>query len=125
MSIFKSNDIISATKRNDIKLLKKIIKNSNLDYKDKNHKTAIFYAVENDNIEVLDLLITNGANVYIKDDRELTIFHYVLLYKNARLTKYFLSNDKYDFNINKIENEISGVKIKDNRIFLSIIKKLF
>ena len=79
MSIFKSNDIISATKNNDIELVKTLIKSSNVDYKDKNHKSAIFYAVENSNIEILDLLINNGANVYMKDDIGLTIFYYVVL----------------------------------------------
>lgn len=125
MSIFKSNDIISATKNNDIELVKTLIKSSNVDYKDKNHKSAIFYAVENSNIEILDLLINNGANVYMKDDRGLTIFHYVALSGDKILIDYFFNRKKFNVDIKNIKKDVKDINIKDDRILLNIIKKIF
>ena len=125
MSIFKSNDIISATKNNDIELVKTLIKSSNVDYKDKNHKSAIFYAVENSNIEILDLLINNGANVYMKDDRGLTIFHYVVLSGDKILIDYFFNRKKFNVDIKNIKKDVKDINIKDDRILLNIIKKIF
>ncbi len=125
MSIFKSNDIISATKNNDIELVKSLIKSSNVDYKDKNHKSAIFYAVENSNIEILDLLINNGANVYMKDDRGLTIFHYVVLSGDKILIDYFFNRKKFNVDIKNIKKDVKDINIKDDRILLNIIKKIF
>ncbi|MDU2670514.1 MAG: ankyrin repeat domain-containing protein [Clostridium sp.] len=125
MSIFKSNDIISATKNNDIELVKTLIKSSNVDYKDKNHKSAIFYAVENSNIEILDLLINNGANVYMKDDRGLTIFHYVVLSGDKILIDYFFNRKKFNVDIKNIKKDVKDININDDRILLNIIKKIF
>lgn len=125
MSIFKSNDIISATKNNDIELVKSLIKSSNMDYKDKNHKSAIFYAVENSNIEILDLLINNGANVYMKDDRGFTIFHYVVLSEDKILIDYFFNRKKFNVDIKNIKKDVKDINIKDDRILLNIIKKIF
>lgn len=125
MSIFKINDIISATKNNDIELVKSLIKISNVDYKDKNHKSAIFYAVENSNIDILDLLINNGANVYIKDDRGLTIFHYVILSEDNILIQYLFNSKKFNIDIKKISEEVKNINVKDDRILLNIIKKIF
>ena len=124
MSIFKSNDIISATKNNDIELVKTLIKSSNVDYKDKNHKSAIFYAVENSNIEILDLLINNGANVYMKDDRGLTIFHYVVLSGDKILIDYFFNRKKFNVDIKNIKKDVKDININDDRILLNIIKKI-
>ena len=125
MSIFKSNDIISATKNNDIELVKTLIKSSNVDYKDKNHKSAIFYAVENSNIEILDLLINNGANVYMKDDRGLTIFHYVVLSGDKILIDYFFNRKKFNVDIKNIQKDVKDINLKGDRILLDIIKKIF
>lgn len=125
MSIFKSNDIISATKNNDIELVKTLIKSSNVDYKDKNHKSAIFYAVENSNIEIFDLLINNGANVYMKDDRGLTIFHYVVLSGDKILIDYFFNRKKFNVDIKNIKKDVKDININDDRILLNIIKKIF
>lgn len=125
MNIFKSKDIISATKNNDIELVKSLIKISNIDYKDKNHKSAIFYAVENCNINILDLLIENGADVFIKDDRGLTIFHYGMLSENSILIEYLFYRKKFNVDIKKINKEVKDINLKDDRVFLNIIKKIF
>ena len=125
MNIFKRNDIIYATQKNNIELVKKLIKNSNIDFKDKNHKSAIFYAVENDNLEILDLLIDNGANVYIKDDRGLTIFHYAILYENSNLIDFLINRKKLNFDVEKVREEVKDIEINDDRFFLKLIKKIF
>ena len=125
MNIFKRNDIIYATQKNNIELVKELIKNSNIDFKDKNHKSAIFYAVENDNLEILDLLIDNGANVYIKDDRGLTIFHYALLHENSKLIDFLINRKKLNFDVEKVREDVKDIEINDDRFFLKLIKKIF
>ena len=125
MKIFGCNDIISATRNNNLKLVEELIKSCNIYYKDRNHKSAIFYAVDNCNIEILDLLIDNGANLYIRDDRGLTIFHYIILNENNILIDYFINKKKIIFNIEKVKEEVKDIKVKDDRVFLNIIKKIF
>ena len=124
MKIFGCNDIISATRNNNLKLVEELIKSCNIDYKDRNHKSAIFYAVDNCNIEILDLLIDNVGNLYIRDDRGLTIFHYIILNENNILIDYFINKKKIIFNIEKVKEEVKDIKVKDDRVFLNIIKKI-
>ena len=71
------------------------------------------------------MLIDNGANLYIRDDRGLTIFHYIILNENNILIDYFINKKKIIFNIEKVKEEVKDIKVKDDRVFLNIIKKIF
>ena len=59
----KTSDIIKATQNNDYKVVEGLIKVSNIDYRDKDGKTALFYAVLEHNIDLCSLLIEEGANL--------------------------------------------------------------
>ena len=124
MSIFIKNDLITATQKNKIELVKELIKSVNVNYKDKKHKTAIFYAVENGNIEIIDLLIKNGANIYQKDDRGLMAIHYAVLMDNKEVIEYFTSCC-LNIDIEEVYKDVEGIELEDDRTWLNIIKKIF
>lgn len=119
----KSYDIITETQKNNYDAVNELVKKVNLDYKDKNHKTALFYAIENKNVKMIDLLINNNANINIKDDRGLLPIHYAVLVNDEEVMKYFIEKGLIS-DIEKIKKEISGINLKDTRYFLSIIKKI-
>ena len=114
----KTSDIIKATQNNDYKLVETLIKNSNIDYRDKDGKTALFYAVLEHNIDLCNLLMEKGANMYIKDDRNLMPVHYAAL-----INLFYEHNFKYS--IDTIKSEIKNIEIRDKRLFLKFLKKLF
>ena len=120
----KTSDIIKATQNNDYVLVKNLLKNTNIDFKDKNGRTALFYAVLEHNIDLCNLLIENGANIYVKDDRNLMPIHYAALNNNIDIINLFYEhNFKYSLDI--INSEIKNISTEDNRIFLNFIKKIF
>ncbi|MBX9136165.1 MULTISPECIES: ankyrin repeat domain-containing protein [unclassified Clostridium] len=120
----KTSDIIKATQNNDYKVVEGLIKVSNIDYRDKDGKTALFYAVLEHNIDLCSLLIEEGANLYIKDDRNLMAIHYAALCNNNDIINLFYEHD-FKYSLDKIKNEIIDIEIKDKRIFLKFLKKLF
>lgn len=120
----KTSDIIKATQNNDYKVVEGLIKVSNIDYRDKDGKTALFYAVLEHNIDLCSLLIEEGANLYIKDDRNLMAIHYAALCNNNDIINLFYEHD-FKYSLDKIKNEVIDIEIKDKRIFLKLLKKLF
>lgn len=120
----KTNDIIKATQNNDYSLVENLLNNVNIDYKDKNGKTALFYAVLEHNIDLCNLLIEKGANPYIKDDRNLMPIHYAVLTNNYDIINLFYEHN-FKYSIDVIKKEIENIKIEDNRIFLKFLKKIF
>lgn len=117
-NILSDNVISSNGKKNDFskanilpkfnifdEKIKKYIKDT-LNKKSINGDTALHFAAENDNIDLLKLLIQYGADINVKNNKNQTILHFALktnLYKNFiflhdSYPKCFdLSNDK-DFN---------------------------
>lgn len=125
MKIFNiSDDIVSAAQKNDLDTVRKLSKNYNLDFRDKNGKTALFYAVENENIEMCKFLISKKVNLYMKDDRNLMAIHYAVMLKNNEIIKLFKENG-FNISIHIIEEECKGISIKDERKLLNFIKKIF
>lgn len=121
---FKTTDIIRAAKNNDYNLVQNLLQNTNVDFKDKNGKTALFYAVLEHNIDLCTLLIENGANIYIRDDRNLMPIHYAMLIKNNDIIDLFYENN-FKYSIDILKNDISDLDLEDNRLFLKLMKKLF
>lgn len=56
---------------------------SNINIKDKNGNTALFYAVNNSNIKMVKLLLKNEANVNAKDKSGSTILDYAFFSSNV------------------------------------------
>ena len=120
----KTSDIIKATQNNDYKVVESLLKNTNIDYRYKDGKTALFYAVLEHNIDLCGLLIEAGANLYIRDDRNLMAIHYAALSNNNDIINLFYEHN-FKYSLDKIKNEIKDIEIKDNRLFLKFLKKLF
>lgn len=119
-----NNDIIKAAQENDFSLVQELSRNHNLDFRDKNGKTPLFYAVENENIEMCEFLLDKGVNLYIRDDRSLMAIHYAVMLNNEKIINLFMKKD-FRYDINYIVEECRGISIKDNRKILSFIKKIF
>lgn len=122
-NLFK-NDLLEATKDNNIITVKKLIKNVNIDYKDKNHKTAIFYAIENQNLELVKLLVECGANLNMRDDRGLMPIHYAIIVDNIEIINY-LHRKQCHIDLAMVRDDINGLTLRDKRYFFTLIKKLF
>ena len=52
-------------------------KRVNLNSKDKEGKTPLFLAAETENREVMLYLIDKGANIFAKDNIDMTVMHYI------------------------------------------------
>lgn len=121
---FKTNDLIKATQNNDYFLVENLLKNVNIDFKDKNGRTALFYAVLENNIDLCNLLIEKGANIYIKDDRNLLAIHYAALTNNSDITNLFYEHN-FKYSLDEVQNEIKYIELEDKRIFFKLLKKIF
>ncbi|EAX83563.1 ankyrin repeat protein, putative [Trichomonas vaginalis G3] len=76
---------------------------TNINEKDKDRKTALHYAAENNNKEIAEFLISHGANIYEKSKYEKTSLHYATENNNKEMVEFLISHDA---NINeKDENE--------------------
>ena len=80
----------------------------------------MFYAVLEHNIDLCNLLIENGANVYIKDDRNLMPIHYAALTNNYDIINLFYEHN-FEYSIDTIKSEIKNIEIQDKRIFLKFL----
>ena len=121
-SFFKT-DIIKVVNNNDVELVKKIIPTVNIDFRDKNGRTAIFYACINGNYEMCKTLIDNGAEIDIVDDRNLKPIHYAVMVNNSNIIQLLTSHCKYDLKL--IKSDLINIELKDKRHFLNLIKKVF
>lgn len=125
MKIFNlKNDIIKAAVENDLILIKELSKTYNLNFSDKNGKTPLFYAVLNESIEMCKFLMEQNVDMYIRDDRNLMAIHYAIILKNNEIIQLFKDRNFKD-DLRFIEDECKDISIKDDRKFLTFIKKVF
>jgi uncharacterized protein len=73
-------------------------KTVNLNKPDSMGKTALILAVENNNLDALQILVGYGADVTIPDKKGLTILHYAVLSKNAIIIDWVLKHTSIDIN---------------------------
>jgi len=82
-----------------------------LDIIDKYNKTPIFYAIEFDNILIIELMIKYNFNYNIKDNEDNTCLHYAIIKKNIDILKLLLTKN-INLNIkNKTGNTIINLAI--------------
>lgn len=82
---------------NDI--AKELIENkADINAQDVNGKSAVFFSIENDNIETLDMLIENKANINIQDSKGITPLIWASGNGKTEIVKTLLKN-KADINI--------------------------
>lgn len=118
-----SKDIIKATINNDLELVKKLSQTMNIDFKNKDGKSALFYACMNGNIDICKFLIHKGAKIDTRDDRNLMPIHYALLTNKNEIINLLCEIGEFDLDI--IKTEIENVELEDKRVFLNFIKKIF
>lgn len=110
---------ILAAKNGDIDEIKFCIeKNVDINYKDSDHKTALFYAAKYERIEAVKYLVENGADVNIKDKDGRTILmclsgKYDNLYKSC-YEKMMTEHDKNLKIISFLIEKGALVNLKDN-----------
>ena len=61
-----------------------------------NHQTLLMMAIENDDINIVRLLIENGANADAKDDENNTPLIYAIKKKNYEIMKYLIQEGECD-----------------------------
>ena len=118
-----TKDIIKATISNDINQVKKLSETMNIDFKNKDGKSALFYACINGNIDICKFLISQGARIDCRDDRNLMPVHYALINNNNDIVELLCKIGNFDLEC--IKSEIENIELKDKRLILKIIKMIF
>ncbi len=77
-SDYNKTALILAFKKNMLEISKFLIKKgANINLKDINKKSALYYAVMNENIELIKELVEAGIDIYGKDELNRTILNYI------------------------------------------------
>ena len=78
---------------------------TNINIRDENGKTPLFYLVENNSIDNIKFLLTFNPELNYKDINGNTILHLSIMYKFYEITKLLL--DKENINVNRVNNEFN------------------
>ena len=70
--------------------------NVHIDTKGHNKKTPLHYACENGHLQIAEYLISKGANIYAKDDRDNTPIHYASESGLLPIVQYLIEKLKVD-----------------------------
>ncbi|MGN0929016.1 MAG: ankyrin repeat domain-containing protein [Alphaproteobacteria bacterium] len=85
----------------------------NIDALDKNYETPLFIAISNEKPEMVDFLIKNNANLFIKNVYDFTPIRY------AKLRDYFIHDEQIKQHTTKIINLLeSAIKHNDGKNML-------
>ncbi|MCF7561882.1 ankyrin repeat domain-containing protein [Sabulilitoribacter multivorans] len=95
-----------AAKANNLNALQTIMEQSEKEVYDKNGRNLLFYAIENDNVEMVNFLLDQGVLINIGDNNKITPLHYAVI------------NDKYDLTLLLLENggEIDKISGSGNNL---------
>jgi hypothetical protein len=109
----------------NVDFLKSHIDEIGVNAKDYSDKTLLHEAAENGRIQIVDFLISNGANVNAKDRREFTPLHWAVWGGNVEVVKFLVSKGA-DVNA-KCEDGTTPLllaKIRKEREFVEIAEYL-
>ena len=84
--------LFSAVKKCDIKKTTLTLKKVNINVRDRNEKTPLFYAVEKCNIRFVDFLLQKGADVNATDRNDLSPLYYAIMNKDLPKVKILVEN---------------------------------
>ena len=86
-------DIFQACKKGKLTNVQYLIEKLNHDpnKKDDNDKTVLYYAYEEDNLPIVEYLISKGANIEVKDKDGATPLHYSCINGHLQITAYLIS----------------------------------
>ena len=87
---------------NEIDIFKNLLSSfSDINLKDKDGRTLLFYAIFTHNYNIVELLVNSGCEVTIHDNLGWTPLHYAVQSHLLEITKFLLDNNAY---INAIDN---------------------
>ena len=84
--------LFSAVKKCNTNLTLKALKTVNINVKDSEEKTPLFYAIEKCSPEFIDMLIKKGANVNTTDSNELSPLYYAIMNRDLEKVKLLVKN---------------------------------
>ncbi|RUM57035.1 MAG: hypothetical protein DSY60_05675 [Persephonella sp.] len=84
--------LFSAVKKCNTKKTMETLKKVNVDIKDNEEKTPLFYAVENCSPKFIDVLLRKGANVNTTDKNDLSPLYYAIMNKDLEKVKLLVEN---------------------------------
>ena len=86
---------------------------------DSSMMTPLMYACMKDRHDVFDFLLQSGADINIKNDINLTVFHYAAIYGRTRMIEKIITNKKYDgSNINHLDVYLKNGNKDINIVYL-------
>ncbi|MEM3364458.1 MAG: ankyrin repeat domain-containing protein [Candidatus Micrarchaeia archaeon] len=86
--------LIDACRNGEFKKVKRLLeRGANPNAKDKEHKTALMWAVYEENLEIATLLILHGANVNLKDKYGQTALMVAAELRNVKIAELLLRNN--------------------------------
>lgn len=86
----KVNFILDIKNKNYTNIEKFISKYEDIDFSVKDNNTPLFYAIDLDNIKVVELLVKNGANIYHINDNLETTLHIAVKGNHIEITRFLL-----------------------------------
>lgn len=117
-------ELISACKMNDFEKVKMLLENDNIiiNFRDNNNNTSLIIAVTENNYNIVDILLTRGANVNVVNNDGNTALIIAVIKNNNNIVKLLLSKNA---NINaKMINEDSPVMVASFYGFTDILELL-
>jgi palmitoyltransferase ZDHHC13/17 len=102
-TLFDGNEMIDTQGRNSIKRISKM---NFINLQNNDGLTAIHYAAFRGNIRVLEYLIKNGGNPFIKDNDGHNVIHIAAQGDKVNVIHYFIKN--FNFDVNDRDNKDSS-----------------
>nr|QBK87199.1 MAG: ankyrin repeat protein [Marseillevirus LCMAC201] len=90
-----NDDLIAAVKSNNLELVKELVslENINLDLQDKGGNTALMWAVDRENYDIVKLLVDNNANLDLQNKNEDTALMMAVFINNFDIVKLLVDNN--------------------------------
>ena len=109
------NVILVATLKGNIEIIKLLSNYVNINFQDKNGLTPLMHAIKNNNIEIVDFLLSNdNVDVNITDKGDDTALHYAILFKRNDMMKLIVSSKNFDSNIRTTYGDTYLIRVVSN-----------
>jgi len=88
----EKENLFIAVKNCDLKKTKKLLKKVDVNIRDNNYRTPIFYAVRNCKPQFIKYLISRGAKVNVYDKESLTPLIYAIMRRDTKIVKLLIQH---------------------------------
>ena len=99
IDIFGNSCLHFAIQTNNYEIITLLLQNNILHEKNKKGWSPLLYSIKYKNLQIIDLLIKNGGDIFTKNNEEDNCLHISCFYDEINILKYFLS---LGLNINSI-----------------------